>query len=69
MAKNLKPETFGTRLRRLREHAGLTQRALAALIGISGAGVARLEADHVNPSWQTAQRLADALGVSTEDLR
>jgi transcriptional regulator with XRE-family HTH domain len=60
---------FAARLRVVREQAGLTQQALADAAGLSQVHVARLETGTRQPGWETVQALADALGVSTEDLR
>jgi transcriptional regulator with XRE-family HTH domain len=57
-------ETFGARLRRLREEAGLTQQELAERAGMHRFGVAKLERDERQPSWATVQALARALGVN-----
>ena len=55
--------TFAKTLQRLREHAGLSQYALAKLAGLSKQGVSRLELEEREPSWTTVQRLALALEV------
>jgi transcriptional regulator with XRE-family HTH domain len=61
-------ETFGQRLRKLRKEKGLTQEALAERIGAGGhylsrVQIARLETDMHQPSWETVQNIAAALGV------
>jgi transcriptional regulator with XRE-family HTH domain len=62
--------TFGERLRELREAAGLSAWALAQRAGVAVQTVTRAEADaNADPGWRTVQRLALALGVSTEELR
>ena len=53
----------GTRIRVEREHRGMTQAALAERMGTTQPTVARLEAGGVNPSLDTLQRVADALGL------
>ncbi len=62
---------FSTRLRELRERAGLTQEGLARLANVSVATIAKLERESKgqDPSWSTVLALADALGVSTEEFR
>lgn len=60
---------FKDRLRELREAAGLTQYALAKKAGISKQAMNRLENGSNQPTWDTVQLLATALGVSTEVLR
>jgi transcriptional regulator with XRE-family HTH domain len=60
-------ETFGQRLRRLRQAAGLSQRDLQAP-GVSYAYISRLEADSRVASVKAIRRLAPKLGVSAEYL-
>jgi transcriptional regulator with XRE-family HTH domain len=57
-------ETFGQRLKRLREAAGLTQLELADAAGMHRFGVAKLERDEYSPSWDTVQALCQGLGIS-----
>ena len=59
-----KGQTFGGRLKQLREQAGLTQQELADRAGMHRFGVAKLERDERQPSWATVQALAKALGTS-----
>jgi transcriptional regulator with XRE-family HTH domain/tetratricopeptide (TPR) repeat protein len=60
----LPTETFGTALRRLRVHAGLSQERLAEFSGISAAGIAALEAGRrTTPRLNTVGLLCDALRV------
>lgn len=61
--------TFPSRLRSLRERAGLTQQQLAERVGMARPNLARLERGERAPSWETVLRLAEALGVSTEEFR
>ena len=60
------PATFGTLLRGFRLDAGLTQEALAQLSGVSVRGIQDLERDINQPQRGTAQRLTEALRLSTE---
>jgi transcriptional regulator with XRE-family HTH domain len=53
---------FGALLHRLRQSAGLSQRALAQRAGTSQPAVARYEGGAATPSWETAQRLAESCG-------
>jgi transcriptional regulator with XRE-family HTH domain len=55
--------TFATRLQEHREKAGLSQYALAKRSGLSKQAISRLEMGEREPSWDTVQRLAAALGV------
>ena len=60
------PETLAARQAEARKRAGLTQRALADLAGVSPAYIGRIEAPLnriENPPERTLQRIADALGV------
>jgi transcriptional regulator with XRE-family HTH domain len=63
------PKTFGARLRAAREAAGLSQQRLAEAAGMHSNAVARLERGERLPTWTSVQKLADALRVSTEQLR
>ncbi len=61
-------ESFGARLRRLRETAGLTQEALAQRAGLSPNAVSALERGvRRRPYPHTVRALADALGLSEEE--
>jgi transcriptional regulator with XRE-family HTH domain len=48
---------------RYRSRHGLTQTALAELLGMRQPAVSRLELGETNPSWETLVRLSDALGI------
>jgi len=61
-------ETFGERLKRLRETNGYTQVQLAKKAGIQQCQVSYLERDHKEPRLITAILLCKALGVSLDDL-
>jgi transcriptional regulator with XRE-family HTH domain len=54
---------FADCLRSLREKAGISQYRLAKRSGVSKHMVSRLELGTTQPSWETVQRLATALGV------
>jgi predicted transcriptional regulator/transcriptional regulator with XRE-family HTH domain len=54
---------LGVRLRRLREERGLTQRALAAALGISPSYVNQMESNQRPVTAAVLLKLADALGV------
>lgn len=55
-------------LKRLRESQFLSQLDLAAKAGVSRATVVRLESGEVEATFQTARKLAGALGVEPSDL-
>jgi molybdate-binding protein/transcriptional regulator with XRE-family HTH domain len=60
--------TFDNRVRALRQARGWTQEELAAVAGLSRAGVSAIEAARLVPSVAAALGLARALGCSVEDL-
>ena len=55
-------------VRRLRELRALSQRELAARATLSVTTVNRIEAGQHKPMPRTVRKLAEALGVSTEEL-
>src|SRR3712207_5613214 len=60
--------TFGERLRRLREAAGLTQEELASRAGLTAKAVSALErGERKRPYPHTVRSLADALGLPEEE--
>ncbi|HEY8612008.1 MAG TPA: helix-turn-helix domain-containing protein [Roseomonas sp.] len=61
-------ESFATRLRRLREAAGLSQEALAERAGLSLNGISALErGERRHPYPATVRALADALGLRDDE--
>jgi transcriptional regulator with XRE-family HTH domain len=54
---------FGPRLRQLREAAGLSQKALADVVGFQVGAISRLERGIRGPSWDTVRALCRALDV------
>lgn len=64
----LDSKAFGWRVREIRQARQMTQRRLAARIGIDDYYVSRLENGHVNPTLSTLQKVADALQVEVRDL-
>ncbi len=60
--------SLGTRLRRFRKEAGMTQRELAEEIGVSESAVRNYELGIRNPNKANMIALAKALGVSEEAL-
>ena len=64
MPRKAKPQTFGRRLKTLREAAGVTQAALAAAAGVSLDTIQNIESDrNPDPRWSNVIRLAKGLGV------
>src|SRR5262249_45854991 len=56
--------SFGAWLRRRRKALDLTQEALARRVGYSISAIRKLEADEYRPSHESAEHLADALGIA-----
>lgn len=69
MATKTKPPTFATRLRALREHAGISAYELAKRSGVSAPMIRNIEAGTNLPGWEVVCKLADALGVSVAEFR
>lgn len=62
------PETTGQRIIDSRARAGLSQDALAHIVGVSQGAVSRWEADAREPQLRHLIPLANALGVTVESL-
>jgi len=60
--------TFGVRLVKERERAGLSQSEVEARCGIPKTTLSRYENDHILPSIHNLHRLARALGCEEADL-
>jgi transcriptional regulator with XRE-family HTH domain len=60
--------SFGTALRQWRLAAGLTQELLAERSGVGLRSIQGLEREETRPRRETVQRLAEALGLSAEDV-
>jgi transcriptional regulator with XRE-family HTH domain len=60
--------TFGEKVKALRAKSGLTQEGLARKADVTLSTVRKLEQTNADPSWDTAQRIAKALGVSLDKL-
>src|SRR5256885_1074883 len=67
MAKR-KPTGFGSRLRQLREAAGLSQAQLAERAGLHLHGLTKLEQGAREPAWATVLAVAEALGVDVAEF-
>src|ERR1043165_5534725 len=61
-------QTTGQRIATIRRHHGLTQTALAGLVGISPSHMAHVEQGHRQATSTVLTAIARALGVSTADL-
>ena len=60
--------SIGERVRRYRESAGLTQKALARAAEIGRVTLVRLEKGEQSPRFKTLKAVADALGMDAPDL-
>lgn len=69
VAKERRKNVFGVRLRELRDARGLTQQALGERTGIAYQTIAKYERGDSIPNWVTVEKLADALGVPTDEFR
>lgn len=59
---------IGERIRALRLDDGMTQEELAQRVGLKKQNISRYENSRVEPNIRTAKRIADALGVSLEEM-
>ncbi len=64
----MKKTSLGRILKHRRELLGLTQRELAAKIGVKASHVAYLENERRRPSLSLLKRLADVLGLDKESI-
>lgn len=60
--------TFGERIKMLREERGLSQGQLAEKLNVHQSHISRIEIGIHEAQFQTAIKLAEALGVSVADL-
>lgn len=61
-------DDIATRLRRIRDLHGLSQRALARRSGVSNATISQIEHRRTNPSLGMLKRILDAIPVSLSDF-
>lgn len=59
---------FGKRVRQLRRQKDLTQEELAELVGVSAEFISNLERGINAPSFDTLERIAEALDVAPVEL-
>ena len=62
------PLTLGQRIHAVRRARRLTQREVARRTGIAEPFLSRVENNHAQPSVNTLERLAEAMGVTLADL-
>ena len=62
------PETFGDRLRRIREEKRLNQSDLAGRTGFQPSAISHFESGRRAPSFDNLKKLADALAVTIDFL-
>ena len=61
-------QSFAERLKAQRELAGFSQYTLSKRSGLSRQSISQLEMGMREPTWETVQRLAKALGLSCESF-
>ena len=61
-------DIFLERLRKTREHRGLSQRQLAGRTGLQASAVSHFETGARKPSFENLKKLADALDVTIDYL-
>jgi transcriptional regulator with XRE-family HTH domain len=66
--QRLRQELFGARLAASRDRAGLSQRALAAEVGLTQAAITAYERGVRIPRWPDLRALADVLDVDASWL-
>ena len=69
LQKGKRPMSFSEQLRELRKKAGLSQDGLAKAAGLSTDTVSKLERPGKEPAWDTAVKLAAALGVQLDAFK
>lgn len=68
MGRGPRPPRFSTRVRQRRQAAGLTQKQLAARVGLTRQALNRVEAGDFLPNTAAALRLAEVLATPVEEL-
>ncbi|MGD9736393.1 MAG: helix-turn-helix domain-containing protein [Solirubrobacterales bacterium] len=69
MRRSARPQAaLGEAVRELRAKRKATQEEIAAGAGITTATLSLIERGQANPTWDTARKLATALGVSMNEL-
>ena len=60
--------TIGERIKAARKAAGMSQKDLAAKMGVTQSNISQYENDYATPSMATLFKYADALGCGVSDL-
>ena len=60
--------TIGERIKNLRQAEGMTQEELAQKIGLKKQNISRYDNSPCEPNIRTAKKIADALGVTIEEM-
>jgi transcriptional regulator with XRE-family HTH domain len=68
MTQSSQDDAFPERLRKAREHRGLSQGDLAQRTGLQPSAISHFETGTRKPSFDNLRRLADALEVTTDYL-
>ena|SRR5690554_1434580 len=61
-------ETFGNRLKTIRENIGISQLKLSELTGVMRDQISRIENGQINPTLETVYKLSTALETTLSDL-
>ena len=56
------------KLREIRKARGMTQGRLATVTGINRVTIARYETEKISPTLKNAEKIAEALGVTVNEL-
>jgi transcriptional regulator with XRE-family HTH domain len=65
---NSESEKLGNNLKRIRTKKGITQGDIARSLGVSRGFVSNIENGKTNPTLATIARLANAIGVTSDEL-
>ena len=61
-------EKLGKNLKRIRTEKGISQGDIARSLGVSRGFVSKIENGKTNPTLATIARLANAIGISSDEL-
>ena len=65
---NIPPLSLGQQLKSYRKKAGLSQKALAAIVEVSPAVISRYEADKLEPNISTLMKISKILNITVDTL-